>query len=130
MARRTHKQPRRFLKLQIVFYVLVAIGLGYGLTLVVNEPFLALDELNTATYLDNANSLRGNAYKFSGTIANALAWSPEEGRLVSVETGDNVLPVLIPVSFNSMNIQKGQAYQFSVEILDKGIIRAKDLQKK
>ena len=122
------------LKLQILFYIGIAIAVGYALTLLVSEPFLSMAELDTQVYLENANSLRGNRYRCSGTVENALAWSPDDGRLFSVrvegETREEVLPILVPADFNHLNIQKGQAYQVSLEVVEKGILRARDLRKK
>lgn len=81
-------------------------------------------------YLEDANSLRGNEYKLEGTISAQLGWSRTEGRLFSVEAGDSPgevvpVPVLVPVEFNGVTIQKGQRFVFQVEVIDKGIIRAK-----
>ncbi|MEI7958234.1 MAG: hypothetical protein WCI40_03935, partial [Verrucomicrobiota bacterium] len=64
---------------------------------------------------------------------NYLASSTQSGRLFSVEVksggGSEILPVFIPAEFNSVNIQKGQHFNFSVEVDEKGILTVKDLKK-
>ena len=87
--------------------------------------------------VDPRDMLRGDyvilSYKISGVIWNYLASSTKAGRLFSVvvNTGasDEVLPVFIPAEFNSVNIQKGQHFNFSVEVDDKGILTVKGLIK-
>ena len=93
-----------------------------------------LTDLEVNSYLDNANSLRGNQYRCTGVIDSALAWSPPTGRLLSVrmdsDGGPEFFPVLVPAQFNDLNIQKGQGYQFHVEVVENGVLRAQDLRKK
>ena len=119
---------------QIVVYTAIAIGVGFLLTRLVGEPFLSMTELDVDDYLNHADNLRGNRYTFEGAIANALAWTPDEGRLFSVDvtTDDDVdvLPVLIPAALNHLNVQKGQVYQFSVDIAERGLIRVQEMRKK
>ena len=96
-----------------------------------SEPYRTTAPLDVATYLENANSLRGNVYKVEGEVVNALAWSPSTGRLIAigVDGGDDILPVLITTDFNHVNIQKGQKFIFMLEVDDKGILRTKNLTK-
>lgn len=128
------KMAGKNFKYHILFYAVIAIAVGYALKLLVSEPFLNMAELNVNTYLDNANSLRGNQYRCSGVIDSALAWSPSAGRLLSVRVGPEgtgeLVPVIVPAEFNEINIQKGQAYQFSLEVVESGILIAQDLRKK
>lgn len=97
----------------------------------VSDPYRTIAVLDVASYLENANSLRGNIYKFEGEIANSLAWSPTSGRLfaVDVESGQDTLPVLITTEFNAINVQKGQKFIFVIEVDDKGVLRTKNLSK-
>ncbi len=85
------------------------------------------------TYLENANSLRGNVYKIDGTIDNQLTWSPTAGRLVSVivagPSGEQPLPVLVPSTFNHVNIQKDQRFEFRIEVGERGVLRVQDIRK-
>lgn len=111
--------------------VIAAIAGGYFLYNFVGDPFRALTPLDVPVYLDNSNSLRGNTYKVSGTVASKLAWSPTVGSLYSIEvesTGE-MLPLLVPAEFNHVNIQKGQRFFFRVEVGEKGILRAQELKK-
>src|SRR5258708_6580600 len=104
---------------------------GWLLFKTASDPFRTLTALDVAGYLVNANSLRGNVYKLSAIVDTQLAWAPREGRLysVEVETRNDVLAVMIPATFNGMNIQKGQRYFFKIEVGDKGILRVQDIRK-
>ena len=115
----------------VIILVLAAMAGGWALYKNVSDPYRTLTPLDVSTYLDNANSLRGNVYKLNATVDMQLAWAPLEGRLYSVEVSgrNDVLPVLIPAAFNSMNIQKGQRYFFKLEVGDKGILRVRDIRK-
>ena len=95
------------------------------------NAFRTVPSLDVSAYLENANSLRGNTYKIEGEVTNQLAWSPSEGRLISVgvEGDTQVLGVLVTPQFNNVNIQKGQKFIFLLEVDDKGILRTKDLVK-
>ncbi len=110
----------------------VAVG-GHYLFRGVDDPYRTVPALEVAAYLENANSLRGNIYKVTGTIRNSLAWSASQGRMFSVDiqtaTDKEVLPVLLPPSFNTITIQKGQEFQLQVEVGAKGILTVKDLRK-
>ncbi|MCX7887966.1 MAG: hypothetical protein N3B01_12030, partial [Verrucomicrobiae bacterium] len=91
---------------------LVAVGLlmaaaiagGYWLWGKVNDPYRTIQPLDVLAYLENANSLRGNTYRVTGTVWNSLGWSPAAGRLFSVEVGagkpGDLLPLLVPASLN------------------------------
>jgi hypothetical protein len=115
----------------VVVLALAAIGGGWALFKNVSDPYRTLTPLDVPAYLANANSLRGNVYKLNATVDMQLAWAPLAGRLYSVEANgrDDVLPVMIPANFNSMNIQKGQRYFFKVEVGDKGVLRVQDIRK-
>ena len=87
--------------------------------------------LDVTAYLENANSLRGNTYKVNGEVSNSLAWSPTSGRLfaVDVDQGKNTIPVLVTKEFNDINIQKGQKFNFVLEVDEKGLLRTKKITK-
>lgn len=95
------------------------------------EPYRTTELLDVESYLENSNSLRGNVYRIEGEVVNALAWSPTGGRLIAVSVEDNseVIPVLVPTSFNDINIQKGQRFVFMLEVDDKGMLRTRNLTK-
>ncbi len=113
--------------------VVLAIGLGFVLENQGGDPFRTVAELNLPDYLNNANSLRGNVYKVSGTISQSLAYSHSKGRLVSVEVGagtdGSVIPILIPPDLSYLNLQKGQRYTFRLEVGDAGVLHARDMKK-
>lgn len=115
----------------VVLLVLAAICGGWLLYRTVSDPFRTLTPLDVTAYLENANSLRGNVYKVTGTIATQLAWSPQTGRLYSVEVNDHndMLALLLPANFNSLNMQVGQRYFFKIEVGDKGILQVRELRK-
>jgi len=115
--------------LAAVALILVALAGGYFLFGRASDPYRGLTPLPVADYLQNSNSLRGNVYKLEATIAGSLQWSPNVGRLFSVEVNGDVLPVLVPPQFNSVNIEKGQRFFFKIEVGDHGILRAQDVKK-
>ena len=133
MARRASFAIHPVWVIVVLFLVVGAISAGNFLVGRVNDPYRTLASLEVPAYLENSNSLRGNNYKISGTIWNYLASSTSVGRLFSVEvsTGSatEILPVFIPAKFNSTNIQKGQHFNFSVEVDEKGILTVKELKK-
>jgi hypothetical protein len=109
--------------------IILGVG-GFYLYRSVNDPFRTLQGLDTAIYLENSNSLRGNIYKVQATIQNSLAWSPNVGRLFAVETeSGEPLPLLVPVRFNHVNLQKGQKFFFKIKIGENGILSVEDLKK-
>lgn len=85
--------------------------------------------LDIASYLANANSLRGNVYKLEGTVSESLAWSPDSGRLIAVEADEMIVPVLVTPEFNALNIQKEQQLVFILEVDEKGILRTRKVSK-
>ena len=133
MARRASFAIHPLWIVAVFLLVLGAISAGYFVVGRVNDPYRTLAPLEVPAYLDNSNSLRGNSYKISGTIWNYLASSTQAGRLFSVEVNTGatteILPVFIPAEFNSVNIQKGQHFNFSVEVDEKGILSVKGLKK-
>lgn len=115
----------------VIILVAAAMAGGWALYKNVSDPYRTLTSLDVPAYLENANSLRGNVYKLNATVDTQLAWAPREGRLYSVEVNgrSDILPVMVPASFNSVNIQKGQRYFFKIEVGDKGILRVQDIRK-
>jgi hypothetical protein len=115
----------------VALLLAAAMAGGWALYRSVSDPYRTLMPLDVSVYLENANSLRGNVYKLNATVDAQLAWAPQQGRLysVDVEGRNDILPVMIPASFNSMNIQKGQRYFFKIEVGEKGILRVQDIRK-
>lgn len=87
--------------------------------------------LNVAEYLKNANSLRGNVYRVKGTIEERLKWTPDRGRLVSLDIDDgetsSPVPVLIPQEFSHVNIDRGVDMAFVVKVGRDGLLIAESV---
>ena len=129
MARRASSSAHPVWMLLAVALVIAALAGGYFLFGRSSDPYRTLTPLPIPDYLQNSNSLRGNVYKLDAVIGQSLQWSPTVGRLFSVETNGEVLPVLVPPQFNSVNIEKGQRFNIKVEVGDHGILRAQDVKK-
>ena len=131
MVRRASSSVNPWWVAGVVFLVVAAMVGGWAVYKNVSDPYRTLTPLDVSVYLDSADSLRGNVYKLTGTVGTQLAWAPQQGRLYSVEVNDrnDVLALLIPATFNSMNIQKGQRYFFKLEVGEKGILRVRDIRK-
>lgn len=117
----------------VALLVAAAIAGGYLLMTKVNDPYRTINTLDTLAYLENANSLRGNIYRVSGSVWNSLGWSPAAGRLFAIEVGagkpGDLLPVLVPAALNHVNLQKGQRFVFEVEVIEDGVLQVKSLRK-
>jgi len=129
MARRASSSAHPVWILLTAVLVLAAVAGGYLLFGKASDPYRTLSPLPVADYLQNSNSLRGNVYKIEGTVGQSLQWSATGGRLFSIEVGDEVLPVLVPPGFNSVNIERGQKFNFKIEVGDRGVLKALDVKK-
>lgn len=85
--------------------------------------------LEPRDYLDNALALRGNTYRLQGIVDDSLAWTPGNGRLISVQSGEVLLPVLVPREHSDLNIQKAQRLEFVIEVDEEGLLRATKVTK-
>jgi len=129
MARRKKTSIRPlWIFLALVLIVVAFFGSRFFLTSG-SDPFRTIALLDIPSYLENANSLRGNVYKIEGEVSNSLAWSPTAGRLIAVDVENDTIPVLVPPEFNSINIQKGQKIIFVLEVDEKGVLKTKNLSK-
>jgi hypothetical protein len=130
MARRASSSAHPIWLLLAALLVLGAIGGGWLLFGRVSDPYRTVATLPVKDYLENANSLRGNVYKVDATVLRQIEWSPTAGRLFSVDApGGEVLPILVPPQFGSVNIERGQRFLFKIEVGEKGILRAQDVKK-
>jgi len=90
--------------------------------------------LSVAEYLKNANSLRGNVYRVTGTIEERLKWTPDRGRLVSLDVENGAtfspVPVLIPQEFSHVNIDRGATMGFVVKVGRDGLLVAESVDSK
>ncbi|MGF1656533.1 MAG: hypothetical protein ACFCU3_06080 [Verrucomicrobiales bacterium] len=103
--------------------------LGWHFAQDIGEPYRNTPALNPDTYLENANSLRGNTYKFRGMVDNQLAWSPDGTRLFSVEVEEALLPVMVPPELRATGVQRRQQYFFEVEVTRSGLLNTISMTK-
>lgn len=131
MARRAHSSTHPAWLAVALAVILLFAGGGYLIYSQLSDPFRTFSQLPVEAYLQNANSLRGNRYRVDVTVANQLGWTPEKGRLYSMDLDNSqeVLPLLIPAELNSVNLQKGQRFTIEVEVIDRGILEVKRLRK-
>ena len=130
----TRRSKKSRLPLGIVVAIVLILAAFVGSRFLITttlQSFRTAAPLDVTTYLENANSLRGNVYKIQGEVLNSLGWSPTKGRLIAVGVdGDKqVIPVLVTTSFSHINIQRGRRFVFLLEVGDKGIVRTKDMTK-
>jgi uncharacterized protein (DUF58 family) len=131
MARRARSTPKAGLIVGALAAVILVIALGGYFLGATGAPYRTAPEFPVEEYLSTSSSLRGNSYRLTGAVLNSIAWSPQSGRLISVEpTGsDSPIPVVVPDELGEVNIQKGQRFHFLVEVRENGILYAKDLTK-
>lgn len=127
MARRKNSSINPLWLLLAVGLILVAFAGSRFFLSAGSDPDRKIAVLDVSSYMENANSLRGNVYKAEGEVSNSLAWSPTSGRLIAVDVEKETIPVLVTPEFNSINIQKGQKFRFVVEVDPKGVLKTKKL---
>jgi hypothetical protein len=88
--------------------------------------------LNLVTYRDNGNSLRGNIYRVEGRVEETLRWTPDRGRLISLEARDESItmpvPVRVPETFQSVNIERGSELTMLVRVDRDGTLVTEDIE--
>ena len=91
---------------------------------------------SASQYQQNYIGMRGNKYVVTGTIVRQLRFSSKDSaRLFHMEVKDSAIadpvpvPVLVPGSFSSMNIQVGQEFQMSAIVDKDGVLRPEDIRK-
>jgi hypothetical protein len=131
MARRARSTPKAGIMTGALVVALLLIALGGYFLGAGGTPYRTAPEFPVQEYLSSSSSLRGNSYRLTGAMLNSIAWSPQSGRLISVEpTGsDSPIPVVVPPSLGEGTMQKGQRFHFLVEIREHGIVYATDLTK-
>lgn len=131
MARRARSAPNTRLLVGVLAAVLFLVAIGGYFLGNSGTPFRTAPEFPVEEYLTTSSSLRGNSYRLTGAVLNSIAWSPESGRLISVEPtdSDSPIPVVVPAELAEINIQKGQRFHFLVEVRENGILYARDMTK-
>ena len=125
MARRASSSTNPILLIGIAVAVIVVIAGGKILMSKKSASFADVTPLSVQDLLDNGNSLRGNEYMVEGKIDEKLRWTPGDGQIISIrvksDTGEEIIPVLIPDKFNKLNMEREQRYAFKVEFEQGGI---------
>jgi hypothetical protein len=128
--------PQQIIGLALAVVVIAVIGFLFVKTLSKGNSSASskrATELNVSEYLENANSLRGNVYAVTGVVEDQLKWTPNNGRLFSVEAdhgGDlTPLPIHVPQDFSKTNIDRGSEFRFIVEVGRDGTLVAQDIEK-
>ena len=116
----------------VVFTVVLMLGAAYWFTRP-DQSFRTEKDLSVATYLESANSIRGNTYRIDGHVSELLSWSEQQGRIIAFklsEAGkDEFVPVYFPTDFAEINFQKGQRYEIKVVVVDAGYLKAIEIRK-
>jgi hypothetical protein len=128
MARRASSPTHPLWLIVAAVLILGAVGGGF-LIHSRSDPFRTVTALPVKDYLENSSSLRGNVYKLSATVAKTIEVSHSAGRLFAVDSGGNMLAVLVPPEFNQINIERGQNFVFKLEVAEKGILRVQQVRK-
>jgi hypothetical protein len=129
MARRARKSAANWWVFAVVLLVLAAFVGAVFFVGGESSPYRTSPELDIPGYLESSGGLRGNVYRLEGEVMNLLARSPASGRLIAVGVGEEVLPLLVTPNFNHLNVQRGQRFQFLIEVDENGLLRTKDLTK-
>jgi len=113
--------------------VVVAIVAGQSLFKGKKTGFSGVNSLNVKDFLDDGNSLRGSEYAIEGKIDEKLRWTTHRGQVVSLRVstpgGDELIPVEIPPSFNTLNVEREQRYAMRVKVRQGGIPVATDVKR-
>lgn len=131
MPRRARSVPKTGWLLAALAAVLLLIAVGGYFLGAGSTPYRTMPEFPVDEYLATSNTLRGNTYRLEGAVLNSIAWSPDAGRLISVQPSgsDAPIPVVLPADLPEANVQKGQRFHFQVEIRESGILYATGLTK-
>ena len=129
MARRASSSSPNFKTLGAAAVAIAVVVGGYFLFGTSKDPYRTTSPFPAREYLENANSLRGNNYRLEAVIDKTLEVSTDSGRLFSVESGTDMLPLFVPNKLNGINIERGQKFHFRVQINEKGLIVASDIRK-
>ncbi len=120
----------------IILSIAVIAALGFGAMSFMKgekkESFGDITQLQIGDFLTNGNSLRGNTYRFEGTVDEKLRYSPTLGQVLSVYidqgNGSGYIPVEIPANADLGNIETRQKYTFKATFRDGGIAVASAIE--
>lgn len=118
--------------LAIVIFLSIS-SLGYFIFARSSDPFKGIEKLDVISYVDSAKTFQGGVFWIEGTVDEVLKAKSGYGKLVSIAVstshGVNVIPLLVPLSFNSFNLQKGQNLKIKVRGIDSGLLKAENIEK-
>jgi hypothetical protein len=129
MARRASSSSPNAKMLGAGAGVLALLAGGYLLFSGNQDPYRTISPFPVKDYLENASSLRGNTYRLEAQVDKTLEVGHDSARLLAVESGGDMLPLLVPAKLNGMNIERGQKLHFKVQINEKGLVVASDIRK-
>jgi len=131
MARRARSVPKTGWLLAGLAAVLILIAVGGYFLGSGGTPYRTAPDFPVEEYLATSGTLRGNTYRLEGAVLNSIAWSPDAGRLISVQpaNSDAPIPIVLPAGLPEANVQKGQRFHFQVEVRERGILYATGLTK-
>ena len=133
MPRRASSSTNPSLIIGIAIAVAGAVWGGKVLMSKKKESFADVNTLNVSELLDNGNSLRNNEYRIEGKIEERFFRDGNASSVVSVrikaESGEEVVPVLIPEKFNKLNIEREQRYSFRIRFEQGGVPVASDISR-
>lgn len=93
----------------------------------------SVSELDIAEYVNKGDSMGGTEWRLTGTIAEKIRWTPDRGQLVSVSVdtaaGNESVAVLIPAEFNDMSINIGDRFTMRVEVGEKTVLVANEIER-
>ncbi|MFM2198408.1 MAG: hypothetical protein RLZZ505_1840 [Verrucomicrobiota bacterium] len=125
MARRASSSTNPILIIGIVIAVVALFFGGRFFMTKKKESFAGTNPLVVQDLLDNGNSLRNNEYLIEGKIDERFFRDGNTSSVVSVrvkaESGEEIVPVMIPAKFNNLNIEREQRYAFKVRFEQGGI---------
>jgi hypothetical protein len=125
MARRASSSTNPALIIGIAVAVIAVIFGGKFLMSKKTESFSDVNPLAVQDLLDNGNSLRNNEYLIEGKIDERFFRDGNTSSVVSIrvkaDSGEEIVPVMIPEKFNKLNIEREQRYAFKVRFEQGGI---------
>jgi len=97
------------------------------------DSFRGLEKLDAVAYTESAKSFQGGTYFIEGELDEFLRTETGLGKLVSLGVSSSrgviLIPVLVPDSLQSFNLQKGQLLKLKVKGVEKGLLRAEKISK-
>ncbi len=133
MARRASSSTNPILIIGIVVAVVALIFGGKLFMSKKKKSFTDVNLLAVQDLLDNGNSLRNNEFLIEGKIDERFFRDGNTSSVVSIrmkaESGEEIVPVMIPAKFNKLNIEREQRYAFKVRFEQGGIPVATDISR-